>query len=122
MDTDAWRENQPLKFFSFSHHAYDPILDFWSKLPVPMKLPVGALASFNSMIAALILSYWQSGSSGVKELIRKVLDLKNCNSPRRSHPLPFSLKRMVRCLQIPAHQQTMLGDRMTLRVKNETCS
>ena len=43
-------------------------------LPIPMKLPLSALAAFNPLIAAISVTYLQTGSNGVKELLRKVFD------------------------------------------------
>lgn len=51
---------------------------FWifggSRLPIPIKLPVSALAAFNPLIAACIVTYLQSGTPGIRALFRKVFD------------------------------------------------
>src|SRR5512133_1337398 len=56
-------------------------IPFWvfggNTLPVPFKLPVSALAAFNPMVAALIVTFMQSGSDSVKELARKIFDFKS---------------------------------------------
>lgn len=53
-------------------------IPFWviggEKLPLPMNLPASALIFINPAIAASILSYRQSGVTGVKSLIRKAFD------------------------------------------------
>jgi membrane protease YdiL (CAAX protease family) len=53
---------------------------FWifggGKLPLPINLPVGALATFLPAIAASIVSYRQFGSTGVRRLIKKALDYR----------------------------------------------
>jgi len=58
MNTNASQENRPLKFFLF---VFVISIPFWlfggSKLPIPLNLPVSALAAFNPLIAASILSY-----------------------------------------------------------------
>lgn len=55
-------------------------IPFWvlggNRLPVPFKLPVSALAAFNPMIAALIVTYMERGSGSVKELASKIFDFK----------------------------------------------
>lgn len=73
----ASQENLPWKFFLILILITIP---FWifggNRLPIPIKLPVSALAAFNPMIAALIVTYMQSGSDGLKELARKIFDYK----------------------------------------------
>ncbi len=53
-------------------------IPFWvlggGKLPLPINLPVSALATFVPVTAAAILIYQQSGLAGVQELLRKALD------------------------------------------------
>jgi uncharacterized protein len=77
MPSNASQEDLPLKFFLL---VFIITIPFWifggNKLPIPIKLPVSALAAFNPLIAALILSYKQSGFNGVKELFKKVFDYK----------------------------------------------
>ena len=77
MNTNASQENQPLKFFLLTFALAVP---FWvfggNNLPVPMKLPVSALAAFTPMIAAVILSYRESGMNGVKGLFRRAFDFR----------------------------------------------
>ncbi len=55
-------------------------IPFWlfggGKLPLPINLPVGALVTFVPATAAVILSYRQSGYTGVKELFKKAVDFK----------------------------------------------
>lgn len=55
-------------------------IPFWlfggAKLPLPINLPVGALATFVPMIAASMVSYRQSGFSGVKGLLQQALDFR----------------------------------------------
>ncbi len=71
------QEDMPWKFFALLILITIP---FWifggNRLPIPVKLPVSALAAFNPLIAASILSYMQSGSKGVKELFEKIFDYK----------------------------------------------
>jgi len=73
----ASQESLPWKFFALLILITIP---FWvfggNRLPIPIKLPVSALAAFNPVIAALIMTYLQSGSNGVKELVRKIFDYK----------------------------------------------
>jgi uncharacterized protein len=75
--SNASQESLPLKFFLL---LFIITIPFWifggNKLPIPIKLPVSALAAFNPLIAALILSYQESGFSGVKELFNKAFDYK----------------------------------------------
>lgn len=77
MHTRASQENLPLNFFLL---VFVITIPFWifggNKLPVPVELPASALAVFNPLIAALILSYRQSGLNGVKELLKKAFDYK----------------------------------------------
>jgi membrane protease YdiL (CAAX protease family) len=67
----------PLKYFLLVSTLAVP---FWlfggKKSPLPINLPIGALATFVPMIAASILSYQQHGSQGLKDLFKKALDYK----------------------------------------------
>ena len=53
-------------------------IPFWlygeRKLPLPINLPASALATFVPATAAAILTYRQSGFTGVKKLIKKAVD------------------------------------------------
>lgn len=77
MHAKASKENLPLNFFLL---VFVITIPFWifggNKLPVPVELPASALAAFNPLIAALILSYRQSGLNGVKALLKKAFDYK----------------------------------------------
>jgi membrane protease YdiL (CAAX protease family) len=77
VNSNASQESLPLKFFLL---LFVITIPFWifggNRLPIPIKLPVSALAAFNPLIAASILSYQGSGFSGVKELFKKVFDYK----------------------------------------------
>ncbi len=67
----------PLSFFLLTFALTIPFYFFGGRpLPIPMKLPISALAAFNPMIAAAILTWRQSGSQGVKALFRRVRDYK----------------------------------------------
>ena len=67
----------PLDFFALVVLMTIP---FWvlggRPLPVPMKLPFSALAIFNPLLAAAILTYRRSGSQGVRRLFRRSFDYK----------------------------------------------
>jgi membrane protease YdiL (CAAX protease family) len=77
VQSNASRENLSLDYFGLVLVLTIP---FWlfggAKLPIPVDLPVSALASFNPLIAALILAYRRDGSRGSKALLRKALDYK----------------------------------------------
>jgi membrane protease YdiL (CAAX protease family) len=76
-NSNASLKNLPLDYFGLVLVLTIP---FWlfggAKLPIPVDLPVSALASFNPLIAALILAYRRDGSRGSKALLRKALDYK----------------------------------------------
>lgn len=73
--SNASRKNLPLDFFGLVIALTIP---FWlfggAKLPIPVDLPVSALAAINPLIAATILSYRRDRFTGIKALFRKVLD------------------------------------------------
>lgn len=75
--SNAAHQKLPLDYFAL---VFAMTIPFWlfgeQPLPVPMKLPVSALASFNPMFAALILTYRRKGRSGVRELFQRVLDYR----------------------------------------------
>ena len=76
------QKNQPLTFFLLLFAITIPYWVFGGKsLPIPVKLPVSALAALNPMIAALILSYRQSGSKGIKKLFGRAFDYKKIKNP-----------------------------------------
>lgn len=75
------QEGKPLAFFLLLFAITIPYWIFGEKsLPIPVKLPVSAFAAFNPMIAALILTYWQSGIGGIKDLFKKAFDFKKINN------------------------------------------
>jgi membrane protease YdiL (CAAX protease family) len=53
-------------------------IPFWlfggNKLPLPINLPASALMFINPVVAAVILSYGQSGGNGVRELFKTTFD------------------------------------------------
>jgi uncharacterized protein len=80
MNTSASSKGLPLKFFLLVFIISAP---FWligataeQKLPLPFNLPVGALVLVCPTIAASILVYWENGSNGVKQLLKRSFDLK----------------------------------------------
>lgn len=65
----------PTAFFALAFALSVPIyLVGKDRLPIPVQLPVSALAAFTPMIAASILTYRRSGTVGLRELFRKALD------------------------------------------------
>jgi len=80
MNTSASSKGPPLKFFLLVFIISAP---FWligataeQKLPLPFNLPVGALVLVCPTIAASILVYWENGSNGVKQLLKRSFDFK----------------------------------------------
>jgi uncharacterized protein len=80
MSTSTSSKKSLLKFFLLVFIISTP---FWlmgsmaeQKLPLPFNLPVGALVLVCPMIAALILVYWENGSDGVKQLLKRAFDFK----------------------------------------------
>lgn len=53
---------------------------FWllggGKLPLPINLPVSALATFVPVTAAAIAAYWRSGFKGAGDLLRRAVDYR----------------------------------------------
>ncbi|MBI5839432.1 MAG: CPBP family intramembrane metalloprotease [Chloroflexi bacterium] len=47
-----------------------------NKLPIPINLPISAFMFIIPLAVALILSYRQRGSNGIKELLKKIFDFK----------------------------------------------
>lgn len=69
------REKFPLAFFLLLIVITIPYWVFGeTMLPIPIKLPISALAAFNPFIAAVSVTYMQTGSNGVKQLLRRVFD------------------------------------------------
>lgn len=70
--------NLPLKYFSL---VFALALPFWwfggRKLPLPINLPLSALATFVPLTAAAILTYRRNGFDGVKGLLMRAMDYKN---------------------------------------------
>jgi membrane protease YdiL (CAAX protease family) len=68
---------------------------FWiiggSKLPLPINLPVSALATFNPLIAAAILIYRRDGMQGVRKFLLRVLDYRRFPDKRWLLPVLFIL-------------------------------
>jgi uncharacterized protein len=65
----------PLDYFVLVFALTIPFWLFGEKpLPIPLKLPVSALALVNPMLAAVILTYWRGGSAGIKALFKRILD------------------------------------------------
>jgi membrane protease YdiL (CAAX protease family) len=73
--SNASQKKLPLDYFGL---VFALTIPFWlfggHKLPIPLKLPVSALALINPLLAALILTYRRDGLTGTKELFKKVLD------------------------------------------------
>lgn len=75
MNANAAQGKLPLGYFFFVFALSVPIwLIGGSQLPLPVNLPISALTAFIPLIAASILSYRQSGVTGVKELLTKAVD------------------------------------------------
>lgn len=76
-NTSHQREKLPLKFFFLSFLLAVP---FWlfgdRKLPLPINLPVSALATFVPVTAASIVLYQQYGFERVKALFKRAGDFK----------------------------------------------
>lgn len=71
----ASRQRFPLDYFLLVTALTIPFWVFGGKLlPIPVKLPVSALALINPMLAAVILTYRRAGLAGVKALFKKPLD------------------------------------------------
>ncbi len=80
MSTDLPSKRSIVKFFLLVFALSTP---FWlmgptaeEKLPLPFKLPMGALVLVCPMIAASILVYMENRSDGVKQLLKRSLDYK----------------------------------------------
>ena len=77
MPSTSSQRNQPLHYFLLLFLISVPVwLIGGSRLPLPIELPVSALMSFCPLIAAAILTFQQSGSSGIKTLFQKIWDHK----------------------------------------------
>jgi membrane protease YdiL (CAAX protease family) len=74
-NSNASPKNLPLNYFGL---VFTLTIPFWlfggNRLPLPVKLPVSALALVNPLMAALILTYRREGLTGVKALFRRALD------------------------------------------------
>jgi membrane protease YdiL (CAAX protease family) len=69
------QEGLPLDYFAIVIALTIPFWLFGGKpLPIPVKLPVSALALVNPMVAAIILTYRRDGLIGVKNLFKKAVD------------------------------------------------
>jgi membrane protease YdiL (CAAX protease family) len=67
------------------------------KLPLPIHLPVGALVTFNPVLAAAILSYQQGGIQGVKALFKRAVDFPKIYHKIWYLPVLF-LQPLIYCL------------------------
>jgi len=75
MRTNTSQEALPLNYFLLVLLLSVPIwLIGGNRLPLPINLPVSAVTTFIPAIAAAILCYRRSGSTGVKELLKKAWD------------------------------------------------
>lgn len=73
--TQSTRTNDPLTYFLLLFAITVPFWIFGEEsLPIPIQLPVSALAAINPAIAAVILVHRQSGFNGIKALLRKAWD------------------------------------------------
>lgn len=90
LKTRATPINEPLTYFLLLFAITVP---FWifggERLPIPIKLPVSALAAFNPAIAALILVHRQSGFDGLKEFLRKAWDYRRIKNKTWYLPILF---------------------------------
>src|SRR4029450_8106351 len=77
MQSNASKGHLPLTYFVL---VFILAVPFWlfggGRLPLPINLPVSALTTVVPMTAAAILSYRQSGVTGVKELLKRAWDFK----------------------------------------------
>jgi membrane protease YdiL (CAAX protease family) len=60
---------------------------FIGKLDIPINLPIGALGFVVPLIAAVILTYRERGSAGVKELLLRVVDFRKIKEKRWYFPI-----------------------------------
>jgi len=90
MRANTSQEELPIKFFLL---VFILCVPFWlfggNPLPIPIRLPVSALAAINPLLAALILSYWQSGVNGAKELLKRAFDYKKIKDKTWYLPILF---------------------------------
>jgi membrane protease YdiL (CAAX protease family) len=77
LPANSSQQKFPLDYFFLVFALTVPFWLFGEKpLPVPVKLPVSALASVNPMLAAIILTYRREGVTGLKDLFKKALDFR----------------------------------------------
>jgi len=91
-------DKSPLKFFLLVFVLSVP---FWligtvTQLPkeIPINLPISSFMTFNPLIAALILSYKDNKSAGMKELLKRALDHKGIQK-RWYIPVLFLMPAMI---------------------------
>lgn len=82
MKLDASRGRLPLDYFAL---VFILAIPFWlfggGRLPLPMNLPVGALATLVPATAAAILAFRRRGPQGVRELFRRAVDYRKIKRP-----------------------------------------
>jgi len=84
------QKNPLLEYFGLVFALTVPFWLFGNKpLPIPVKLPVSAMAWVNPLIAAVILTYRREGSTGVKELFKRVLDFRKTKNKAWYLPVLF---------------------------------
>lgn len=67
----------PLDFLALTFALSLPFYLFGERpVPLPVQLPVSALAAFTPMIAAALLTYRKAGRQGVNKLFKRALDVK----------------------------------------------
>ena len=76
----------PLNFFllvfiiTIPFYALGFITEHFLPKNIPANIPISALAAFNPLIAALIVTYREKGKAGVKNLLGRVLDYGRCKN------------------------------------------
>lgn len=82
MNADVQTSRSPLLFFvlviafSIPFWIIGAVVEQYLPKDRPINLPLSSLMTFNPMIAALILIYRESGTQGVKALLKRVFDYK----------------------------------------------
>ena len=77
MHAGASQEKLPLDYFVLVFALAVPFYLFGGgKLPLPINLPIAALATFVPALAAAIVSYRHQGAQGVRALLRKAWDYR----------------------------------------------
>jgi hypothetical protein len=105
--SDAREQRQDLQLQEGLHLDYFGLvvaltIPFWlfggKPLPIPVKLPVSALALVNPMVAAILLTYRRKGLIGVKNLFKKAVDYRKIKNKLWYLPLLFLAPLIASCL------------------------